>query len=196
MSARARSDRVVTALSGRAASLARSTATVASRFVSRRPASIDAPRRAASACSSATTPAAMAARAGMSKRLNPIPMRGEVVGAEPAEQPASCDGAHLVIELRPAHASAAVAETDEVGRVRVGDSRGGGVVGPSMASPPFMPGARTRGRDRDARSAVSGTTAACPGRRSDGARGPGGRTGVELSRSLPPCASAAGVGTS
>jgi hypothetical protein len=51
---------------------------------------------------------------------------GEVVDAEAPEQPAAGDGAHLVIELRPAHASAAVAETHELDRVRVGDSRGGG----------------------------------------------------------------------
>ena len=81
-------------------------------------------RRAA--CSSTTIRVESAASAGMSKRLKPIPWAGEVVRHEASKQAARGDGAHLVIELRPAHASAAVAETDELDRVRVRDSRGGG----------------------------------------------------------------------
>src|SRR4029078_11150148 len=52
-------------------------------------------------------------------------MCGPILDPETPEPTACRDGTHLVIQLRPAHASAAVAETDEFGRVRVGDSRGG-----------------------------------------------------------------------
>ncbi len=60
------------------------------------------------------------------EQSEPDPSVIEIVRAQAVEQATTGDGAHLVIELRPAHASAVVAEADEVDRVRVGDSRGGG----------------------------------------------------------------------
>ena len=55
----------------------------------------------------------------MSNRLKPTPMPAEVVGAVATEQAAAGDGAHLVVQLRPADPAAVVAEPDELDRVRV-----------------------------------------------------------------------------
>ena len=78
-----------------------------------------------SACSSATILAGQRGQGRHVEEAEPDPVRGEIVGPVAPEQAATGDGAHLVIQLRPAHASAAVAEPDEFDRVRVGDSRGG-----------------------------------------------------------------------
>ena len=56
----------------------------------------------------------------MSKRLNPMPSRGQVIGTRPRNRPRAGDRAHLVIQLRPADAPAVIAETDELDGVRVG----------------------------------------------------------------------------
>ena len=79
----------------------------------------------------------------MSKRLNPITDTGEVVRVIAAEQAPPRNGAHLVVQLRPADPAAAVAEPDELDRVRIRRSRGGATWDPSMACLP--PGRTTRG---------------------------------------------------
>ena len=135
-----------------------------------------------SACSSATIPSSQRGQGRHVEEAEPDAVRGELVDHETPEQAARGDGAHLVIQLRPAHASAAVAETDELDRVRVGDSRGGGDVDPSMACPPFGLGVRRPAR-ADARSVVPAT--AKPGRPGRSTSATDGRTmASRVSRSV------------
>ena len=53
------------------------------------------------------------------EEAEPDPEPRQLVGAHPAKLPAGGDGAHLVIQLRPADATAAVAEPHEFDRVGV-----------------------------------------------------------------------------
>ena len=80
-----------------------------------------------------------------------MPIAGQVVRVIAAEQAAARDGAHLVIQLRPADASAAVAEPHEFDRVRVGVAEAA-VRGSIDGVPPSLPLA---GGDEPAWSAAS-----------------------------------------
>ena len=86
----------------------------------------------------------------MSNRLNPMPEPGEVVRVVAAEQTATRHRAHLVVQLRPANASAAVAEPHELDGVRVWGSRGGAAWIHRWPASFLVPDARRRdaGRDR------------------------------------------------
>ena len=86
---------------------------------------------------------------------------GQVVGPETAEQAARRDGAHLVVELRPADASTAVAEPHELDRVRIGWTWGRRCVG-SIDGVPSSLNVPRAGRWRD----VGGNTKLNPTGRS------------------------------
>ena len=72
------------------------------------------------------------------------PDPGEVVRVVATEQATPRHGAHLVVQLRPADASAAVAEPDELDGVRIRRSRGGATWIHRWQPPSWSNGARRR----------------------------------------------------